>query len=89
MQPAAPSSTTKGSLLIKAITSKLMTMLVDELNHKDTKHYLRKQVVHPIISLLYSELFPYILGIVVLLLIVLLCSSLSLMFFILLYYRRL
>lgn len=73
---------------IKVITSKIFTLISSEINKPDTQVLVRKQIILPIINIIYSELYPYIIALVTTMTIILIISILTLVFFIFAYLKK-
>lgn len=80
---ANPLKESQPSSLVKTVALKILGSLMSELNHPDTQLHIRKNVVHPIMHMLYMELFPYIVILFCFLVLIFLTSGMTFMFFVL------
>jgi hypothetical protein len=75
----------KSQNIIKSLTEKIIELVAEEVGKKETQVIIRKKLVVPLINLIYSELYPYILTLVCIIFIMLLLSVLTFIGFI--FYR--
>lgn len=73
---------------MKLITSKLISLVTSEINKPDTQVLVREKLILPIIMLIYSELYPYIIALVTTISIILILSILTFIFFIFTYLKK-
>jgi len=73
---------------MKLITSKLISLITSEINKPDTQVLVREKIILPIITLIYSELYPYIIALVTTVSIILVLSILTFIFFIFTYLKK-
>lgn len=51
--------------LIKVITNKIFDLIVQEIQKETMKEAIRLKVVNPLMTMIYKQLYPYILSFVV------------------------
>lgn len=73
---------------MKLLTSKLINLVTSEINKPDTQVLVREKIILPIITLIYSELYPYIIALVTTVSIILVLSILTFIFFIFTYFKK-
>ena len=73
---------------MKLITSKLINLVTSEINKPDTQVLVREKIILPIITLIYTELYPYIIALVTTISIILVLSILTFIFFIFTYLKK-
>ena len=75
--------------MVKMLTDKLLCMLAEEVNKPDTQKMIRQKIILPVINMLYTELYPYIIGMVCVIVVLLVLSILTFAGFIMYYLRNL
>lgn len=73
---------------MKLLTGKLINLVTSEINKPDTQVLVREKIILPIITLIYSELYPYIIALVTTVSIILVLSILTFIFFIFTYLKK-
>jgi len=73
---------------MKLITAKLVSLITSEINKPDTQVLVREKIILPIITLIYTELYPYIIALVTTMSIILVLSILTFIFFIFTYLKK-
>ena len=73
---------------MKLLTNKLIQLVTSEINKPDTQVLVREKIILPIITLIYSELYPYIIALVTTVSIILVLSILTFIFFIFTYLKK-
>ncbi len=76
------------SAFIKLITTKLITLIATEINKKETQVLVREKIIVPVIHLIYSQLYPYIVVLAVTITLIFLLSFLTFMFFLFFYFKK-
>lgn len=76
------------SAFIKLITAKLITLIATEINKKETQLLVREKIIVPVIHLIYSQLYPYIVVLAVTITLIFLLSFLTFMFFLFFYFKK-
>ena len=76
----------KGGGVMRALTHRLFDQLVCELHKSDSQRRLKDHIIDPLISMLYVQMFPYVMVICAVMLIILLtslctCTMFALFFF--------
>ena len=79
-------ATEKGSF-IKMITGRLVTLIAAEIDKPETQTLVRKKIIIPVINLIYSQLYPYMIVLVAIVALILLLSFLTFMFFLVFYFK--
>jgi len=72
-------------VFIKLITNKLISLIASEVNKPELQVLVRQQIIIPLIRILYSELYPYLIALVMTILLILIMSILTLL---LAYFKR-
>jgi len=76
----------KGSF-IKMITGRLVSLIAIEIDKPETQTLVRKKIIIPVINLIYSQLYPYIIILVAIITLILILSFLTFMFFLVFYFK--
>ena len=76
----------KGSF-IKMITARLVSLIAIEIDKPETQTLVRKKIIIPVINLIYSQLYPYIIILVAIITLILILSFLTFMFFLVFYFK--
>jgi hypothetical protein len=50
------------SEVIKIITNKVLELVMVEINKADMQENIRSNVIHPLLFMIYKQLYPYIYG---------------------------
>lgn len=85
-------STTKdisSNNMIKALTGKVLALVSDEVNKPETRLMIKQKVITPVINMIYGELYPYIIALIVTIITILVLSLLTFVSFILYYLKNL
>lgn len=88
IQPSKPNPTHNKNM-IKIITDRLLLLLVDEVNKPDTQKLIRQKIIAPVITLLYNELYPYIIALACIIMVLLVLSVLTFTGFLIYYLKNL
>lgn len=72
----------KNNPLIVALTGKIFTLITSEINKKETQILVREKIIIPLISLIYHEIYPYIIIIGSIIAMILLLTLATFIFFI-------
>lgn len=72
--------------IVNQVTNKLLDMIVVEINKDDMKETIRLRVVHPLLEMIFKQLYPYIFTLVIV--IVLMFAMLIVMLVMILTYLR-
>lgn len=82
------SATTSGKSLLRNVTARVITSVLDEIGKDDIRKNMMDKLVAPSIRLLYAQLMPYLWILVALVLIMLLLVILTFCLAALLYFGR-
>ena len=74
---------------VKALTNRVLSMAIEELQQEATRKMVREHVVEPLIKMLHSHLLPYLTLLVAVIAAILLMSMMTLTLSALFYFRRL
>ena len=74
--------------IVKQITNKVLTLIADEINKSETPLLVKNKIIHPVINLIYAELYPYIIALIITILVILVLSILTFMCFVIFYLRK-
>jgi hypothetical protein len=61
----------KGDDIIRRLANRFLDMLHQEISNMEMRHSIKKKLVDPLLSLIYSEIYPYmylVFGIIILIL---------------------
>ena len=73
---------------IKVITGKLINLVATEINKKETQVLVREKIIIPVITLIYSELYPYIILLVITITLIFILTFLTFLFFLVFYFKK-
>lgn len=73
---------------IKLIASKVINMVVSEMNKSDIQEVIRRKIITPVINMIYAELYPYIIALIISICVILLLSFMTFIFFVLYYFKK-
>lgn len=74
--------------VVKHLTGKVIQLVAVEINKKETQLLVRQKVIIPVINLIYSEIYPYVFGLITVISIILFVSLSTLICFIFVYVRK-
>lgn len=77
------------STIINATLSKIMHIISEEVDKKETQLIIKEKLIYPIITMIYKELYPYIIAVVVVILFILLITILTFAGFVFAYLKKL
>jgi hypothetical protein len=77
------------STIINATLSKIMHIISEEVDKKETQLIIKEKLIYPIITMIYKELYPYIIAAVVVILFILLITILTFAGFVFAYLKKL
>lgn len=80
--------TTTCNKAIKLMTSKVVNMIVNEMNKSDMQDIIRQKIINPVINMMYTQLYPYIIALIATICIILLMSVMTFVFFLLFYFKK-
>lgn len=75
--------------IIKMVATKLLALISDEVNKKETQILIKEKVITPVINMIYAELYPYIIALIVTIITILVLSLLTFISFVLYYLKNL
>jgi hypothetical protein len=75
--------------LIKMMTEKVLSLVVEELDKADTQILIKQRIVVPLITMIYNELYPYIVALACIIVVMLVLSLLTFIGFIVYYLKTL
>jgi hypothetical protein len=73
---------------IKMIASKVINLVVSEMNNNNIQAIIRQKIVIPVINMIYAELYPYIIALSITVCVILLLSLMTFLFFVLYYFKK-
>ena len=68
--------------LITIITNKLLDLIILEISKNEMKETIKAKIIHPLLYILYCQLYPYIYGFVILMVLMFSMLAVLLIFFI-------
>jgi hypothetical protein len=74
--------------VISHLTAKIMNMVALEINKKETQMLVRRKIIIPVINLIYSEIYPYIIAIATIISIILLLTLSTFVIFLFIYFKK-
>lgn len=74
---------------IKLITNKLVALIAIEVEKPETQTLVRQKIIVPLIHMIYSQLYPYIIAIVTTITLIFILTFLTFMLFIAFYLKHL
>lgn len=74
--------------LIKAITGKLVALIAIEVEKTETQDLVREKIIIPVINMIYSQLYPYIIAIVATITLIFILTLLTFMLFIIFFLKH-
>ena len=74
--------------VIRGLTHRMLTLLIDELAKDDTKTQVQKGVVEPLIKMLHHQLMPYFVVFIAIILLLLIMTLTTLILSVLFYLKR-
>ncbi len=77
----------KGSF-VKLVTSKLVALIAIEIDKPETQTLVREKIIVPVINLIYSQLYPYIIALVTTISLIFILSFLTFLLFIFFYFKK-
>ena len=80
---------TSSNSVIKMLASKILALISDEINKQETQILVKQKVITPVINMIYAELYPYIIALIVTIITILVLSLLTFVSFILYYLKNL
>lgn len=82
-------SSNQSQNIVKMLASKLIALISDEINKQETQILIKQKVITPVINMIYAELYPYIIALIVTIITILVLSLLTFISFILYYLKNL
>ena len=77
----------KGSF-VKLITTKLVALIATEVEKPETQALVREKIIVPVINMIYSQLYPYIIALVATITLIFILTFLTFMLFIIFYLKH-
>ena len=84
----AYNSNNNGRLVVRSVTQRLIALAIEELNQSDTRTKIKDHVISPLIKLIYSQMYPYLILAAIVLLAGLIMWVLMFTMFTLSYFRK-
>ena len=76
------------SPLVKALTNKIISMITTEVNKSETQVLIKEKIVVPLINIIYKELYPYIITLIITIATILIISVMTFAFFVTFYFKK-
>lgn len=76
------------SSAVKTLTHRVLDLVTRELNSVDTQKRIRCQVIEPLVKMLYSQMFPYVMIACAVILVILLASLCTCTMFFFFFFRH-
>ena len=74
---------------MNAIVGKVLALMSEEVNKTETQALIKRKVIIPVINMIYAELYPYIIVLMITILVILLVSILTFVGFVMTYLKKL
>lgn len=76
------------SKIINTTLKKFVQLISEEVEKKETQLIIKQKIIFPIITMIYKELYPYIIALVITILFILLITLLTFIGFVFAYLKR-
>lgn len=74
--------------IVTMITNKVVNLIITEINNPSMRTMIRQKVITPVINMMYGELYPYIIALIITICCILLFSLLTFLCFLLFYFKK-
>lgn len=74
--------------LVKVLTKRVFEMIFEEVNTTESQMLIKRKIITPVINMIYIELYPYIIAMIVSILTILILSSLTFVGFIFYFMKK-
>lgn len=74
--------------LVKVLTKRVFEMIFEEVNTPESQMLIKRKIITPVINMIYIELYPYIIAMIVSILTILILSSLTFVGFIFYFIKK-
>lgn len=74
--------------IVNMLTSKVIKLMASEINKDEMQLLIKGKIITPVINMIYAELHPYIVCLVVTVSVILLLSLMTFLFFIVYYFKK-
>lgn len=74
--------------IVKLITTRVLGMIAEEMNSQEVQVTIKQKLIVPLINMIYRELYPYIISLIVTIIIILLLSLMTFLCFLLYYFKK-
>lgn len=74
--------------MVKNLANRLLQLVSQELNKTESQALIRRNIIVPVINMMYSELYPYIISLVVTMTLIMVFSLATFLCFILYYFKK-
>lgn len=74
--------------VVKMLSTKVIQLFIEEVNKSDTQSLIKRRVITPVINMIYAELYPYIVALIVTIVVILVLSILTFTCFLMYYLRN-
>ena len=82
----APVSASKN--IVKLVTSRVLNMIAEEMNSTEVQVTIKQKLIIPLINIIYRELHPYIISLIVTIICILMLSLMTFLCFLLFYFKK-
>jgi uncharacterized membrane protein len=72
--------------VVKMIAAKVIRLISDEVNKEETQRLVREKVIIPVINMIYAELYPYIIALIVTIITIFILTLLTFISFLIYYF---
>lgn len=76
------------SKIINATLKKFLQLISEEVEKKETQIIIKQKIIFPIITMIYKELYPYIIALIITILFILLITILTFVGFVFAYLKK-
>jgi len=81
-------TTKQNNVLIRNLTNKLLQLIGQELAKNDSQQVIKRNIIIPVINMMYNELYPYIITFVLTITLIMIFSLSTFICFILYYFKK-
>lgn len=88
-QEANANASVQQNHIVKLLAAKVISMVSDEVNKTETQVLIKQKVITPVINMIYAELYPYIIALIVTIITIFVLSLLTFISFVVYYLKNL
>lgn len=88
LRGSSPMDDSNTPALVKVLTRRVFEMIFEEVNTTESQMLIKRKIITPVINMIYVELYPYIIAMIVSILTILILSSLTFIGFIVYFIKK-